>query len=57
MGFFSVPHNMACCLSDRKKFWNLKVSEKVGKTRQTLDKLKNYHSFRVAGAQILVNVF
>ena len=57
MGFFSVPHNMACCLSDRKKFWNLKVSEKVGKTRQTLDKLKNYHSFRVAGAQVLVNFF
>ena len=37
-----------------KKIGNLNVLEKAAKMRQTWDKLKNYHSCRVAGAQTLV---
>ena len=40
-----------------KKIGNLNISEKARKKRQTWDKLKNYCSFRVAGAQTFPNFF
>ena len=56
MGFFSVLHNIGGCLLG-KKIWEPQHFGKTQKDEANLDKLKNYFSFRVAGAQTLGNVF